>query len=774
MLRYRVRHKNLLSGLRKIDITDFNTISAPGESGENKIIVSCDCDSVDGIIEGSKVLALFTIYQNIASEDHQYEYQKTEWLNIESLDNIDKSFTTTIDGYIPLSIKRMYVTQAGDGHILLHIYFDESHYISSHYEDYATNSDNTESFTSELIIDDALVLQFIETVNVDTDDEDEESDSIKIYNYVTLDLNKYANRVDSINTMILDLTKMLYFSDDDPQRDAIRQLANCIINNIKRPEFPDTDNPSYNGEVSLSTVFAFRETPYFVDGRNSDKKREFDVSIYVDKPSVAIEVPFGSNNTFGLNGERDRLDIVDSFVGNAVNVTRDLEKDMYYPMFKNPEYREPSEDKDEDDRTEKEKIEFLPIYKIKFNLHFREHRGDNWIADPATYWNGTYVDVEYVDEGVEKKVLKLMPSHETDDPTTDIDNNLHFFSYDSKSEQSDLISYLNFTNNDIKYQKNKVKKSFLRLSCFDLMNNTEQSMLSTATIFMNAGKMFTKQLENMEREPYEAIIYDDYDVVDCKHSLTGAKVDREPYGDLIKGLNNDKIEELRMSTQFVVEDTINSTSSSEGFYQYLWKDYDNGAEERDLYMKVEFNHAGYGVTVPFMMPYWDIEKWKDGDKKITRVGIKTFEEIVEDWNDTSREEDENGNDVLKNGQEGTDGPYGIKQLIKFMYIHFKYKYYVDRSTGQGKHIYYLDNETYGYNLNKDKEADYSEEGAYRPLTYNEEDGSLTLNLYEVKLDTEIGEVTKPNTNINMRGVETESTASYIRKIHRPVIQIPNT
>ena len=66
-----------------------------------------------------------------------------------------------------------------------------------------------------------------------------------------------------------------------------------------------------------------------------------------------------------------------------------------------------------------------------------------------------------------------------------------------------------------------------------------------------------------------------------------------PYADY------DEIESLRLSSQFVVKDKYSSESSSEGFYLYLWKDMAN-TTPGDIYMRVEFNHAGYGRTIPFL------------------------------------------------------------------------------------------------------------------------------------------------------------------------------
>ena len=57
-----------------------------------------------------------------------------------------------------------------------------------------------------------------------------------------------------------------------------------------------------------------------------------------------------------------------------------------------------------------------------------------------------------------------------------------------------------------------------------------------------------------------------------------------------------------------VENKWLSNRTSEGFYLYLFPDglFDENGDAntgRTIYMKAEFNHAGYGRTIPMMAPY---------------------------------------------------------------------------------------------------------------------------------------------------------------------------
>ena len=70
-------------------------------------------------------------------------------------------------------------------------------------------------------------------------------------------------------------------------------------------------------------------------------------------------------------------------------------------------------------------------------------------------------------------------------------------------------------------------------------------------------------------------------------------------------------ENERLSSQFIVYDEYNTTRSSEGYNLYLFED--DALEkniETDIYLKVEFNHAGYGRTIPFVM--WNMDNPESG------------------------------------------------------------------------------------------------------------------------------------------------------------------
>ena len=383
--------------------------------------------------------------------------------------------------------------------------------------------------------------------------------------------------------------------------------------------------------------------------------------LYLDRPMATVKLPIIQKFATDLyQDDAIRENFTDVEAKKAINKIVEMEKDVYHPVIW--------------DSVNNENHGYVKdeVYKIRFNLHFREHRGDDWLAEANTYWNG--INSENPDN------LRFINGYFTTDKV-------------GKEEyQSDLLTYLNFTDKDVRYQKNKLKKSFLRVMFFDSMNPTNQNMLAYYTIFMDSGSYFSKYARYIETEGYR--------IIGKSGTFTGIKVDREPTKtskrkDIDSNTDMDDVESVRLSSQFVVEDKYMSDASSEGFYLYLWKDNFPGTVPQDIYMKVEFNHAGYGRTIPFMMPFWDNKKWP------SKKGIKTFEEILADWKNES----------------GTDGPYGIQQYLKYSYIHFKYKY--DKLSKPKRHVYYLDDEFYG--------TDVKNGGVHF------EDNAITINLYEAKI-----------------------------------------
>ena len=339
------------------------------------------------------------------------------------------------------------------------------------------------------------------------------------------------------------------------------------------------------------------------------------LDVYVNRYKVSVNIPIQTDGDVRLYSEENiREYFIENETENAINNPTDMEKRVYSPviMYNN---------------------EIHDVFQINFNLHLRAHSGADWTVENEDDWN-----------------FSRYGTHEP-----------KYYSYSNKDNQADLLSYLNFTTSDVKYQKNKLKKTFLRLTYYDSMNPGSQNLLAYSTVFFDTGKLYSKTLGNSLLEAY---YYDDWT------PARGIGVDREVNTtNLAEALNltstqitDEIIENHRLSTQFSVQNKFASNNSSEGFYLYLWADNDNGIMPEAIYMKVDLNHAGCGRTIPFMAPYNDINI--EGYQ-----GFKTNAKIIDDW---------------------TNGGYGIQQYLRYSYIKFLYKY----DKANNRHIYYPDPERY--------------------------------------------------------------------------------
>ena len=513
----------------------------------------------------------------------------------------------------------------------------------------------------------------------------------------------------------------------DGSDETINKLRSVVFTNEKQTE----DNDLIFGDVNGLKVY--RETPYFQKSVNSNfLTNTNNIFIYIEKPLYRISIPLSVNfetNTYQSDILNEQY--VEDERNKSINKITDMEKDVYHPVIWDSSKLDKNEDivGDYVDGINKE------VDKIVFNLHFRQHRGDDWLVETDTYWNGCYVNkdnkVKFIDEIEDYKKVNYFSYNQIANQIAIDETEKDIY----RSKQPDLLTYLGFENSDVRYQKNKLSRSFIRIMFYDSMNPGNQNLLYYSTIFVDSGKLFGKYINHIEDTPYNSVVYEtneetEIETINAEKSqtgLVGIRVDREPTGDLLKDEddvafdNIDQVEELRLSCQFTVQDKFQSNASSDGFYLYLWKDNESGVIPSDIYMKVEFNHAGFGRTIPFMMPFWDknkYEKMDDNAKPNKKKGIKTFNEILNDWNSIKND---NGVWQCEIKEEetiktiNTDGQYGARQYLKYSYIHFKYKY--DKIHKQ--HIYYLDDDFYG--------TDPKKGGVHY------KDNVMTINLYEAKM-----------------------------------------
>lgn len=321
--------------------------------------------------------------------------------------------------------------------------------------------------------------------------------------------------------------------------------------------------------------------------------------------------------------------------------------------------------------------------EIEINLHFRRrwhyedvssqnyHRviADGWLTNDTYDWTtGQTFDVEGRD-------FKGDPFDPTD--------------YD---ERSDLVGYLGFDDNDIYYQKSKVKKSFLRLLYYDSKDVLNKNLLTYSTSFLDSGKLFSKYSlirNNTSLFKYvaESEKYDNEMVMfEPGQQFTSGKKGDERDEEISQ---NKKYDTLRLSTTITLKDKYNDDASSDGFYIYLFKQDAPSEKPVNLYLKAEFNNAKYGKTLNLMLPV------KDG------LPVRfASDDFPKDFT------------ITENGKSKFD----FDRYYNSLYVNVKCKYDKDLK----KYVYYFPwdpNEQSGYTVSNDAEKK-----------------KITLNFFEPKVN----------------------------------------
>lgn len=284
--------------------------------------------------------------------------------------------------------------------------------------------------------------------------------------------------------------------------------------------FFTTSNES--NTISNNDLLEIEDTRFI----NKDGSLYEDILIYEYSEHLNFSLPISKNITTGLNDEDIAKAYFKEKKDELIPGIIDYEKKCFTPVYKN-----------------ENKLNY--VSKINFNLFFRDRtENKEWNTNDTKGWfqykmdeNGNFVKEEKITNG-------------------------------------DLISVLNFTDEDVYYRKKKISKSFLRLSFYDTNNPLNQMLLFYSTIFLDSGELYTKYIKNIEKK----IENPDLSLVN--------------YKDL----------EDNLTVSFNVVDRNNRKKSSEGFYLYLFPDKLNNDKEKTIYMKAEFNHAGYGKTIPLIHP----------------------------------------------------------------------------------------------------------------------------------------------------------------------------
>ena len=436
--------------------------------------------------------------------------------------------------------------------------------------------------------------------------DDEEEYNERTNRYVTIVENlKFLYEVKEIDGSSTYLLYPVIDNDtiDEIEEDSLQREINSIVKEnwksfafyVKKDTFGSHELTVDNGLMAAMEA----STPYTA---SDSYLLEREIEILRVNNYLSFKFPI---STIGANNltRNDVLqsDFIDSLKENTINEIVDMEKDVYYPMWV-------------------ENGLFRPIEQIRFNLHFRNRTLGNWriIEDDREYMNNRVLpncnwfvtdNFYYTSQGITAS------------------NNLQ--------NSSDLLGYLNFSTDDIKYQASRLGKSFLRLSYYTSTDPKDQVLLYTSTVFFDESGTYRKYLNSKRNSDLTYIdtnkVQRGYESGGTRGTWNGDEFTPSDDGQDIAikvgedyftpadfteklcssstisnftELNGDEYfnDESRLSSRFIIENKYMTNTSSEGFYLYMFKDYSKKTRVATIYMKVEFNHAGIGKTIQFMLP----------------------------------------------------------------------------------------------------------------------------------------------------------------------------
>lgn len=422
---------------------------------------------------------------------------------------------------------------------------------------------------------------------------------------------KYEEGVEIENCVVTDLNDSYYLEIDDIlgknnlsckaflpsftlSQDTETEINSYIISRIMSDDIRIDKCNKIFGVVEITPYIPFYNS-------NSMNENVFSSDYYFNLFSslklfcnvgyISIKLPIISKS----GGDPIQSDIVNSKFFDkerekAINPIIDMEKDIYYPKYINSD----------NGLYNGSYTDFNPISEIRVNLHFRTRNLDTWKIDESSNWFITdyypYNDIiKDIILNQDKKELKAL------------------------MEASDLVGLLGFTNNDVYYQKSKIGKSFLRFSYYDSIDPQNQTLLATSTVFMDEHSLFKKYIDNSRKNVniYKTISETSPTTFIDKITVKSEFVDEKKKSSKATTCDNKIItidENKRLGSRLIISNKYNTDTSSEGFYIYMFKEYSKNLHPRQIFMKVDFNHAGVGLSLPFIKPMsW--EKKKVGDNE---------------------------------------------------------------------------------------------------------------------------------------------------------------
>ena len=147
----------------------------------------------------------------------------------------------------------------------------------------------------------------------------------------------------------------------------------------------------------------------------------------------------------------------------------------------------------------------------------------------------------------------------------------------------------------------------MRFSYYDSIDPQNQTLLATSTVFMDEHSLFKKYIDNSRKNVniYKTISETSATTCIDKITVESEFVDEKKKSSKATTCDkkNIKIDEnKRLGSRLIISNKYNTDTSSEGFYIYMFKEYSKNLHPRQIFMKVDFNHAGVGLSLPFIKP----------------------------------------------------------------------------------------------------------------------------------------------------------------------------
>ena len=362
----------------------------------------------------------------------------------------------------------------------------------------------------------------------------------------------------------------------------------------------------------------------FVNNSGATSSSDYDdilnnLVLFVNSGYIQIKLPMTMNvANNAMQEDIVEKDFYEAEKEKAINSIVDMEKDVYEPMYMREHYSGST-------------TNFYPVTDIEVNLHFRTRDFDQINGNWRVYDGYNNFEVSGVSDNW--FCTDLYPYAQMLSGVTGADRVI--------MTSSDLMGLLFFDNDDVFYQKDSIAKSFLRFSYYDSPDPNTQSLLCTSTVFMDEHAMYKKFIDNSRKN------INDYGIVQRQEYVTGRTESGTEYieipqrvvdnfsGDAINRIsvyapteiltgghrnrrtnyreNDVDIEAMesdkqRISSRFTINNKYATDTSSEGFYLYIFREYSENLHPKPIYMKIEFNHAGVGRTIPFIVPM----RWSGG------------------------------------------------------------------------------------------------------------------------------------------------------------------